>query len=287
MKKQLLCLGLIVLLLSGCGPAEKEAELAATTLPVYEFTQRLCQGTGITITRLVTENVSCLHDYSLKVSQVRSAEAAKTVILSGAGLEDFMSDILDGKDAIDSSTGIELMECHEEQGHEGHHHEADAHTWLSVENAKIMAQNICAGLMARYPNHAATFEANLASLLGDMDKLQAYGEEALATLSCRKLVTFHDGFSYFAESFDLTILKAVEEESGSEASAAELKELIGLVESHKLPAIFTESNGSTSAAGIIHGETGTKIYTLDMAMAGDSWFAAMYHNIDTIKEALG
>ncbi len=287
MKKQLLCLGLIVLLLAGCGPAETEAELAATTLPVYEFTLRLCQGTGITVTRLVTENVSCLHDYSLKVNQVRAAEAAKTVILSGAGLEDFMSDILDGKDAIDSSSGIELLECHEDHGHEGHHHEADAHIWLSVKNAKLMAQNICAGLVERYPQHAAIFEGNLGLLLADLDKLQSYGEGALSELSCRELVTFHDGFSYFAEGFDLTILEAVEEESGSEASAAELKHLIGIVESHKLPAIFTESNGSTSAAGIISGETGTKIYTLDMAMAGDSWFDAMYHNIDTIKEALG
>ena len=28
-------------------------------------------------------------------------------------------------------------------------------------------------------------------------------------------------------------------------------------------------------------------FSLDMAMAGDSYFEAMYHNIDTIKEALG
>ena len=73
---------------------------------------------------------------------------------------------------------------------------------------------------------------------------------------------------------------------GSEASARELKELIGLVESNQIPAIFTEKSGSVSAAGIISRETGVKVYPLDMAMAGSSWFEAMYHNIDTIREAL-
>lgn len=287
MKKLLLIMGLIGILLTGCAAPGKTADLAATTLPVYEFTQRLCQGTGLTVARLITESVSCLHDYSLKVDQVRTAEAARTVILSGAGLEDFMSDLLTGKDTIDSSQGITLMECHEEDGHEEHHHEADAHIWLSVENAKVMARNICAGLKERYPRHADTFESNLTALLSDMDKLRSYGEAQLSGLSCRELITFHDGFSYLAESFGLTILEAVEEESGSEASAAELIALIGMVRQHQLPAIFTETNGSVSAAGIISAETGVKIFTLDMAMSGESWFEAMYRNIDTIKEALG
>ena len=83
------------------------------------------------------------------------------------------------------------------------------------------------------------------------------------------------------------MLAAVEEESGSEASAKELIALIQLVRAHQLPAVFTEINGSPSAASVISSETGAKIYSLDMAMASDSYFTAMYHNIDTIQEALG
>ena len=119
-----------------------------------------------------------------------------------------------------------------------------------------------------------------------LSALQIYGENKLKDLSCRDLITFHDGFGYFAESFHLNILTAVEEESGSEASAKMLVSLIGQVETNDLPAIFTEINGSTAAAEIIAAETGAKIYSLDMAISGDDYFAAMYHNIDTIKEAL-
>ena len=78
----------------------------------------------------------------------------------------------------------------------------------------------------------------------------------------------------------------MEEESGSEASASELKELILLVRQHQIPAIFTEVNGSSSAASVIARETGIETFPLDMAMSGSSWFDAMYRNIDTLKEAL-
>jgi len=79
----------------------------------------------------------------------------------------------------------------------------------------------------------------------------------------------------------------VEEESGSEASAQELIALIGIVTEHHLSAVFTEVYGSVSAAEVISRETGVPCYTLDMAMGGSSYFDAMYHNINTIREAMG
>lgn len=290
LKAILLTLILLLALLSGCAP-HPQAQVAATTLPVYQFTLRLCEGTGITVTRLVTESVSCLHDYSLNVSQVKAAEAAQVLVVSGAGLEDFLDDVLaDCENIIDSSQGIHLLGCdeHHDHGHEhGHHHEQDSHIWLAPANAKIMASNICAGLSKQFPQHKETFEKNLLALHTELDALQLYGEQQLKDLRCREMITFHDGFGYFAHAFDLNILEAVEEEAGSEASAQELKHLIGMVDEHHLPAIFTEVNGSVSAADIIAAETGVGIFPLDMAMTGDDYFKSMYHNIDTLKEAFG
>jgi len=292
MKKTILLMILVVVLLTGCTTAPAQAQIAATTLPVYEFTSRLCEGSGLGVTQLVTEAVSCLHDYSLNVRQVRAAEAAELIIISGAGLEEFMEDLLHDKSVVDSSSGIPLLEgghhhAHGEEPHETHHHEEDPHIWLSPANAKVMAKNIAAGLSAQYPQHASTFDRNLASLLSELDTLQAYGEQQLSSLACRELITFHDGFAYLADSFDLTILEAIEEESGSEASAAELIHLIEEVRHHALPAIFTETLGSVSAAEIIAAETGASIATLDMSMYGESYFDSMYHNINTLKGALG
>lgn len=241
--------------LAGC--AVPHGEIAATTLPVAEFTERICAGTGLTVTRLVTEPVSCLHDYTLHVHQVKAAEAAEVIVTNGAGLEDFLDGVINPEKVIDASTGIPLLSA-ETHDHEethvhaaGHEHEDDPHIWLSPVLAASMAANICDGLSARYPEYQPQFAENLASLLADLNRLQSYGDEALQALSCRELITFHDGFAYFAQSFHLTILEAVEEESGSEASAKELISLIRLTRDHHLPAIFTEENGSTSAASVI------------------------------------
>lgn len=279
-------LALLIGMFSGCAAKAETADIAATTLPVYQFTSMIVEGSGLTVTRLVTESVSCLHDYSLNVSQVKAVEAANLVVISGAGLEDFMDDLLQGKSVIDSSDGIRLLESCHDHDHEGHSHDADPHIWLSVPNAKAMAKNIYSGLCAAYPDHSETFKANMDKLMKKLQQLEKYAENQLAQLSCRELVTFHDGFSYLADSLNLTILAAVEEESGSETSSQELIELIELVRSHNLPGIFMEENGSDAAAKIISTETKVNLYILNMAMAGDDYFAAMYHNIDTIREAL-
>ena len=165
MKKFLIILALC-LLLSGCTPAG-HADIAATTLPVWQFTCRLTEGTDLTVTRLVTENVSCLHDYTLTVDQMKAIESAAVVVISGAGLEDFLSDALESAGTvIDASQGITLLEGghHHHEGEEpedDHHHGSDPHIWLSPACAMEQASNICAGLSARYPQYAAIFEENL------------------------------------------------------------------------------------------------------------------------------
>jgi len=292
MKKRLQLFFAVLLLCTfwGCTKTKDAPQIAATTLPVYEFTARLCDGTDITVMQLVNENISCLHNYTLQVNQMRTIEAAQALIISGAGLEDFMGDILGASGVvIDTSVGIPVIDNHEhDHSHEeGHEHHCDPHIWLSPSNAKIMSQNIYDELVKRFPEYTDRFTENLKALISEIDKLEQYGLTQLSGLSCRDMITFHDGFAYFAEAFDLNILKAVEEESGSEAAASELIEIIELIHTQNLPAIFTEKNGSTAAASIIEAETDIAVFELDMAMTGSSYFDVMYSNIDTIKEALG
>lgn len=286
----------LCLMLTGCR-SQTTVQVAATTMPVYYFTSQICRGTPISVTRLITEEVSCVHDYTLTVSQMKAIEEAEMVIISGAGLEDFMEEALQkAKLVIDCSEHIDLMEgvcshAHEEadaHGHEAHHHHGtDPHYWLDPDRASIMADRIVQALSAAYPEYTGILQDNAIRLFRQLAAFEAQAKAELSELSSREIITFHDGFGYLAHAFDLEILEAIEEESGSEPSAQELIGLIELVEHHNVAAIFTETNGSSSAAGIISAEVGVPVYTLDMAMSGESWFEAMHHNISTLKEALG
>jgi len=216
---------LAILLLTACGSAPvEEGVLAATTGPVAQFAQAIVEGTDLTVRQVITDSVSCLHDYSLSVRQMKMTEQAELVVISGAGLEEFMEDILVDKNVLDCSEGISLLEMgsghhHEEESHDhghGHHHEHDPHIWLSPVNAAYMAQNICAGLTANYPEYESIFNENLALLKQELEALQAYGESALAALSCRNLITFHDGFGYLADAGDWPKTESLDSFSGED-----------------------------------------------------------------------
>ena len=291
---KILAVCLVVVLLTGCASMQKtEAEIAATTGPVAQFAREIVCGTDLQVAQLITDSVSCVHDYSLSVRQMELVQRAEIVLLSGAGLEVFMEDALASAEVVvDCSAGVELARL---QGHDhdhgddhasDHDRENDPHIWLDPMRAVQMTENICAGLSERYPEHRALFQANTDALIQRLNDLQAYGEQSLRTLSCRELITFHDGFGYLASAFDLHIVAAIEEESGSEASARDLMRIIAEIEHHQLPAVFTEINGSVSAAKVISAEIGVPVYDLDMIMGGSDYFTAMKANFDILKEAL-
>lgn len=285
LKKRFLAALLAALLLcgslSGCAARNTERyDVLATTAPVWAMTSALLENTGLTCGRVVTESVSCLHDYTLSVAQMEKIGRADVVVQNGLGLEDFMEDALKtAKQIITASTGVQTL-----PGEDGE----DPHIWLDPMNCVRMCENIAAGLTACYPDKAETIAQNLQTVTQAYTQAQAYGEAALEALSCRELVTFHDGFAYFARAFGLTIAAAMEIEEGSEPSARELEQIIRLIETAKIPAVFCEENGEQGTAETVAAQTGTGLYMLTMGMGeGDMGCTdAIYHNIDTVREAL-
>ncbi len=278
-----LLLAALLLSLSGCAKnthfeGNPKADILATTQPVYQLACALTDRTGLTVGLLISESVLCLHDYTLTVAQMEMIEQAGVVMESGLGLEDFMEDALSGKKRIVVSSTISTLEA--EEG-------PDPHWWLDPTRFRAAAKLAAQELGTQYPEYADQLSVNLEAFDKKLSELQNYGSEALKDLSCRELVTFHDGFSYFADSFDLTIAAAMEVEAGSEPSAKELEAIIALVESRQIPAVFYETNGVSGAAEVVAGETGCSVWTLDMAISNGDYFAAMRENIDIVKEALG
>ena len=151
-----------------------------------------------------------------------------------------------------------------------------------------MCKNIASGLAEFYPDKQPLIEQNLSAVTAEYEAAQTYGEETLKALSCRELVTFHDGFSYFARAFGLEVAAAMEIEEGSEPSAKEIESVIRLVETEAIPAVFCEENGERQTAETVARQTGAGLYALTMGMDGGEAGCtdAIYHNIDTIREAL-
>ena len=101
---------LAILLVSGCGAAPiVEGGIAATTAPVAQFARAIAEGTGLTVSQVINDSVSCLHDYSLSVRQMELVEKSRLVLISGAGLEETMEDALSAAETVvDCAEGIAL-----------------------------------------------------------------------------------------------------------------------------------------------------------------------------------
>lgn len=299
-----------LLLLSACtapksssNQQDETLSLVASTYPIYLFLSEVTKGAdGVTVTPLVNQKVSCLHNYTLTVNEMKVIEGADVLFMNGAGLDDFVLDAAHSSPKltlVDCSSGIDLLplkEQHEEaeaaeQGHdEG---DWDPHYWLDPARAVTMLSTMAEQLSKLDPDNQALYQKNAAAAAEMIAAEYARFQQELASLNCRKLITFHDGFSYFADAFDLTILLAVEEEEGQEASAQVISHALSLINTHKLPAIFTEQYSSDATAKAIVREAGVSVHPLTLIMSGSTeqpgislYLASMEQNVKTILEAL-
>lgn len=286
LSRLLLAAALILSLFSGCGrKAEAQGDtILATTYPMYYLTARLTEGMeDVTVELMISDSVSCLHDYTLTTEQMKKIDRADLIVMNGGGLEDFMASALEGVpgeriiapgDTMETPFGwLDPKE--------------DPHYWLNPVWYGGAAQIVFDTLAEWYPEQYKLLDFNLRYLQEELYNLRDEMSALWEGLACREMITFHDGFSWLAKGAQLDILASIEEEEGAEASAKEIREVCDLIETHNIPAIFVEKNGSTNAAEIISRETGVKIYTLNTMMDGQTdYFTAMRENVQAVKEAL-
>lgn len=280
MKKMILTAVLAALLaLSGCAPAAEAPRLTVvcTTYPIYLFASSIAEGVdGVSVERLDTGSASCLHDYTLSMGDMKKLERADVIALNGAGLEEFLDDALaaSGAAIIDCSEGVELLESlshnhGEKVADERDHGHWDPHYWMDPSRAAAMARNLEAGLSEADPDHRWDYQAGCTPVLEMLDRCRTNMDVFDGVRSrIPGLITFHDGFQYFAEGCGLPLLASIEEEAGSEASAREIVEIAQLVKEYNIPVIFTEVNGSDATANAISRETGCQAVRLTMLMDG-------------------
>ena len=268
---------------------EDALQIACTTYPVYLLAQEVTQGVeDVAITLVIDQQVSCLHDYTLTMQDMKAIEAADVLAINGGDMEHFLDDVLDGRTVLDCSEGIELL-WNEEEG------EPDPHLWMNPERYATMADNLAQGLAQIDPDNGKQYTDNAQTMGDALSEFHQTQLERLQDLSCRSLITFHNGFQYFAEAFDLDIVASVEEEEGAEASAQRIQELAELVEQYHIPAVFTEINGSDAAASTLSAECHVDTFALTLGMSRDivpesetgldayEWIIS--YDIDTLLEA--
>jgi ABC-type Zn uptake system ZnuABC Zn-binding protein ZnuA len=197
--------------------------------------------------------------------------AARLLIVSGAGLEAFLSPLLDGLGAggprvVEASAGLVPRTPREgEPAADAGQGEVDPHFWLDPLNVIRYAENIRDALSELDPAGTAAFRTNAAAYAEKLRELDRWiaGEVAGIPPDRRLLVTNHESLGYFADRYGFRVVGAVvpSVSTGSTPSAKQLAALVGVVRAAGVKVLFVEDGGDPRLARQLADEAGVRLVT--------------------------
>jgi len=233
-------------------PAALEAgellRVVATTTIVADVVSHV-GGEQIELTTLLPPGADP-HTFEPTPQDAVAVAQAHILFANGVGLEEFLAPFLASAGAdvpvVPVSHGVELLRFeahhHDEDEHEHAHDEADPHTWFDPHNVILWTYNIERALIALDPANAEAYAANAAAYEAQLEELDAWIVEQVATVpaSRRKLVTDHTAFTYFAHRYGFEQVGAVFPgySTLAQPSAQELAALQDLIAAQGVPAVF-------------------------------------------------
>lgn len=304
--KKLLCVILSCLIFVMCtacadSHSDKKLKLVASFYPIYIMALNITDGVdGVEVTNMVDQSVGCLHNFTLSTSDMKNIENADAIIINGAGMEGFMSKIIEQTPnikVIDSSKGIELkmdMYSHDHDDdaqEEDHlHTEINPHIWVSIKNYIKQVENISNAIIELDPFNRDKYLENTRVYVDKLNVLYNEMESDLNNIASRDIITVHNDFMYFADDFGLNIAGIINQEDDAQPSAKEVSEIISLINETGVKALFIEPQYSRTVADTIANETNIKVRVLDPGVSGevskDAYINIMRQNQKSLKEAL-
>ena len=169
------------------------------------------------------------------------------------------------------------------------------HAWTDPTLAIEFAEIVAGTLSELDPDGATDYRANLEKFTSRAELLDRAVRTASATVPIKKLLTYHDGYAYFARTYGWEVIGAVQVSDLREPTPAQLAALIEQVKQHKVPAIFGSEVFASPVLEQIGRETGVRYVDAlrDDDLPGEpgdpdhSWIGMMRTNFITMVESLG
>ncbi|MEA2623009.1 MAG: manganese/iron transport system substrate-binding protein [Chloroflexota bacterium] len=235
-----------------------------------------------------------VHTYAPRPEDIRTVSGAKLFVMNGLGLDDWLAETITSanntaplvKLAVDLP-GVQLLPG-EEPGTQ------NPHLWMDVKYAQLYVDRIAEALEQVDPQHAADYAANQAAYRAQLDTLDAWVREQVATIpqQDRKLVTFHDAFPYFAREYGIEVVGVAVEAPGQDPSAAQIGQLVQAIKASGAKAIFSEDQFPTKLVDQLAAEAGVAVVAnLYDDSVGDppvtSYDAVIRWDVQALVDALG
>jgi zinc/manganese transport system substrate-binding protein/manganese/iron transport system substrate-binding protein len=280
------------LALAACGSdssaAGGEPTVVASTTQVADLARNVA-GDRASVVGILAAN-SDPHDYEPKPSDAEALTDADLVLESGGDVDLWMDDLVDssGTDAPVVSLIDSMQTISSDEG-------TDPHWWQDPRNAIVAVGEIRDQLTAIDPDGRETYERNASRYT---DRISALDRKIAGCYQRvpeteRKLVTSHDALGYYARRYGIDVVGSTIPALTTQAqpSAGETAQLVDLIRSEHVNAVFPEVGVSTALEQAVADETGAEIggelYADSLGpegSAGATYLDALAANTDTLVD---
>ena len=185
------------------------------------------------------------------LGKIAAANTGMQVVRTDDGIikMDMVDHHHDGEAVTEGAAG------HDDQGY------PDPHIWLAPLLAGQMARIITDSLIRIDQDHAEDYQANLASLQAEIQRLDADLRSTLEGSQGAPFMVFHPSWGYFARAYGLRQVPI--EVEGKEPKPADLAELIRRARAESIRVIFVQPQFSQRSARLIAREIKGQVIEVD------------------------
>jgi manganese/zinc/iron transport system substrate-binding protein len=296
--------GVLALLLTATSAtpvlAQKQLNVVATTSMIADALRQV-GGERVQVTALMGPGVDP-HTYRQTRSDIVAMTKADAVFWHGlyleAQLEEFFKDLGKRKVVIALAESLPKEQLLDNSAYAGRY---DPHVWMDPNMWKSVVMATRDALVKLDPKSAEMFNANMQRHVAEIDALAGYAAKSLATVpqSSRVLITAHDAFNYFGRAYGYEVLGIQGISTESEAGLKQIEDLVNVIVTRKIGAIFIESSVSDrNVKALIEGAAakghkvviGGELFSDAMGAPGTyegTYVGMIDHNTTVITRALG
>lgn len=281
------------------GSGDGRLTIATTVAPITSIVSNIV-GDRAHVEGIVPEGTNS-HTFEPKPSVAELLSRADVVYVNGLTLEEPTKDLAeanlkDGAEIVELGTQtippdkyIYDFSFPKEEG------KPNPHLWTDPTLARRYAEIVKDDMSKRDPANAAYYADNYAKFSILIDELDQAMRTSFATVPKRELLTYHDAYAYFANTYDWKVIGAIQVSDFEDPTAAEVAALIDQVKAEGVPAIFGSEVFPSPVLEQIGKEAGVE-YVDELrdddlpgkpGQTDHSWLGLMRFDYITMTEALG
>lgn len=162
---------------------------------------------------------------------------------------------------VDASEGI------------GTNEDDDPHTWMSTNNALVIARNIYHAVKHINAKDSTLYKRRFDSLCNVIRETDRYVRSLTSQTHCRSFLIYHPALTYFASVYGLEQIAV--EEHGREPSAADLQRIISTARSKGVKTMFIQKEFANRNVDVITNALGAR--KVEINPLGYDWEKEMKH----------